>query len=120
MAVDARIFLRKPETGESLQTYRKKDESSLQKLFYPGSIAVFRRIGYTREAGAGTVFTICCIIGLRASSTRSTIKAKTVQGVPAVSSIGEIKEPVDAAIIPGSGGSNRAGFRGVLLGRESK
>jgi len=98
MAVDARIFLRKPETGESLQTYRKKDESSLQKLFYPGSIAVLGASDTPGKLG-WNVFHNLLYHRFAGKLYPVNIKAKTVQGVPAVSSIEEIKEPVDAAII---------------------
>jgi acyl-CoA synthetase (NDP forming) len=98
MAVDARIFLRKPETGESLQTYRKKDESSLQKLFYPSSIAVLGASDTPGKLG-WNVFHNLLYHRFAGKLYPVNIKAKTVQGVPAVSSIEEIKEPVDAAII---------------------
>ena len=98
MAVDARIFLRKPETVESLQTYRKKDESSLQKLFYPGSIAVLGASDTPGKLG-WNVFHNLLYHRFAGKLYPVNIKAKTVQGVPAVSSIEEIKEPVDAAII---------------------
>lgn len=98
MAVDARIFLRKPETGESLQTYRKKDESSLQKLFYPSSIAVLGASDTPGKLG-WNVFHNLLYHRFAGKLYPVNIKAKTVQGVPAVSSIGEIEEPVDAAII---------------------
>ena len=98
MAVDARIFLRKPEKVESLQTYRKKDESSLQKLFYPGSIAVLGASDTPGKLG-WNVFHNLLYHRFAGKLYPVNIKAKTVQGVPAVSSIGEIEEPVDAAII---------------------
>ena len=98
MAVDARIFLRKPETVESLQTYRKKDESSLQKLFYPGSIAVLGASDTPGKLG-WNVFHNLLYHRFAGKLYPVNIKAKTVQGVPAVSSIGEIEESVDAAII---------------------
>ena len=98
MAVDARIFLRKPEKVESLQTYRKKDESSLQKLFYPGSIAVLGASDTPGKLG-WNVFHNLLYHRFAGKLYPVNIKAETVQGVPAVSSIGEIEEPVDAAII---------------------
>jgi acyl-CoA synthetase (NDP forming) len=98
MAVDARIFLQKPEKEENLQISPKKDRSILQNLFYPGSIAV---LGASDKPGklGWNVFHNLLHHRFAGKLYPVNIKAETVQGVPSVSRIDEIEEPVDAAII---------------------
>jgi acyl-CoA synthetase (NDP forming) len=98
IAVDARIFLEKPEKTESPKADLRRDKTSLKKLFYPQSIAV---VGASNNPGklGWNVFNNLLYHRFGGQLYPVNIKAKTVQGVPAVSNIGEIEGPVDAAII---------------------
>lgn len=100
ITVDARIFLerlQKPET-EKPEISRNKDKSSLRPLFYPESIAV---LGASDKPGklGWNVFHNLLYHRFAGKLYPVNIKAKTVQGVPAFSTIEEIEGPVDAAII---------------------
>jgi acyl-CoA synthetase (NDP forming) len=81
-----------------LQISPKKDRSILQNLFYPGSIAV---LGASDKPGklGWNVFHNLLHHRFAGKLYPVNIKAETVQGVPSVSRIDEIEEPVDAAII---------------------
>ncbi|MGI6318788.1 MAG: acyl-CoA synthetase [Firmicutes bacterium] len=97
MAVDARIFLRQPDT-ENLGVYRKEAKGCLENLFYPSSLAV---LGASDKPGklGWNVFHNLLSHRFPGKLYPVNINAKTIQGVAAYSRIDEIEEPVDAAII---------------------
>ena len=97
MAVDARIFLRQPDT-ENLGVYRKEAKGCLENLFYPSSLYV---LGASDKPGklGWNVFHNLLSHRFPGKLYPVNINAKTIQGVAAYSRIDEIEEPVDAAII---------------------
>lgn len=93
--VDARIFLDEPVSSGSSP---KKESSGLRGLFYPESLAV---VGASDTPGklGWNVFDNLLRHGFAGKLYPVNISAKTVQGVPAVASVHDIEEPVDAAVI---------------------
>ncbi len=95
--VDARIFLDEPLSPEAVSS-PKKEDSGLRDLFYPESLAV---IGASDTPGklGWNVFDNLLRHGFAGKLYPVNIKAKVVQGVPAVASVHDIEGPVDVAII---------------------
>ena len=97
IAVDARIFLGKaPAAAPASPALR--ESSSLRAFFYPESLAV---IGASDTPGklGWNVFHNLLHHRYPGRLYPVNIKAKTVQGVPAVPSVLDIADPVEAAVI---------------------
>lgn len=95
---DARIFLEKPGKAEKEKGLPSGDKDYLQKLFYPQSIAVLGASNTPGKLG-WNVFNNLLSHRFAGKLYPVNIRAEAVQGIPAVSSVSEIKDPVDAAII---------------------
>ncbi len=97
ITIDARIFLGKPEE-QTQKAALRKDKNSLQNLFYPDSLAV---IGASDKPGklGWNIFHNLLYHRFAGKLYPVNVKAETVQEVPAFSSIHDIEETVDAAII---------------------
>ncbi len=95
--VDARIFLEETDLSETRLPAKHKT-TDLRPLFYPDSLAV---VGASNTPGklGWNVFNNLLEHGFAGKLYPVNIKAGTVQGVPAVADVHEIKEPVDVAII---------------------
>ncbi|MHC1630952.1 MAG: acetate--CoA ligase family protein [Methanotrichaceae archaeon] len=93
VVADARIFLEKTETQDTPVT-----DGDLRDLFYPKNIAV---LGASDKPGklGWNVFSNLLNHNFGGQLYPVNLKAKTVQGVPAVSSIGNIEGTVDVAIV---------------------
>ncbi|NLA27391.1 MAG: acyl-CoA synthetase [Firmicutes bacterium] len=101
IAVDARIFLERPEKSELdviSGEHSTGGKSSLRTLFYPESLAV---IGASDKPGklGWNVFNNLLQHRFAGRLYPVNVNSKTVQGVRAYSSISEIDDPVDAAVI---------------------
>ncbi len=97
ITVDARIFLAQPGAAAAALPERRSGVS-LRGFFYPESLAV---IGASDTPGklGWNVFNNLLRHRYPGRLYPVNIKAKTVQGVPAVANVGEIEAPVEAAVI---------------------
>jgi acyl-CoA synthetase (NDP forming) len=97
ITVDARIFLAQPGAAAAAPPERRSG-ASLRGFFYPESLAV---IGASDTPGklGWNVFNNLLRHRYPGRLYPVNIKAKTVQGVPAVANVGEIEAPVEAAVI---------------------
>lgn len=97
IVVDARIFLEESDSFET-RLPAKREATDMRPFFYPDSLAV---VGASDTPGklGWNVFNNLLEHRFAGRLYPVNITAKTVQGVPAVASVHEIKEPVDAAII---------------------
>ncbi|NLX90814.1 MAG: acyl-CoA synthetase [Firmicutes bacterium] len=97
ITVDARIILGKPEKTLPAVT-SDQNKNTLQKLFYPESIAV---VGASDKPGklGWNIFHNLLYHRFAGKLYPVNVKAKTVQGVPAYSKIEDIEDTVDSAII---------------------
>lgn len=94
--VDARIFLQKKEKYISAHApYKKK--KSLKNFFYPDSIAVLGASDKKGKLGWNVFHNLSQKFAGKLYPINN--KTKTIQGFEALSSIDEVKEPVDLAII---------------------
>ena len=97
ITVDARIFLAQPGAA-AVAPPERRNGASLRGFFYPESLAV---IGASDTPGklGWNVFNNLLRHRYPGRLYPVNIKAKTVQGVPAVANVGEIEAPVEAAVI---------------------
>jgi acyl-CoA synthetase (NDP forming) len=97
ITIDARLFLAQPGAAAAAPLERRNG-ASLRGFFYPESLAV---IGASDTPGklGWNVFNNLLRHRYPGQLYPVNIKAKTVQGVPAVAGVGEIEAPVEAAVI---------------------